>query len=214
MTRPVPGVHSLIELLKRRGIQDELVLDAIRVVDRKQFVPPSFASRAYDDIPLPISVGQTISQPTVVAVMTQELSIKPTNRVLEIGTGSGYQTAILSRLARYVYSIERFGLLASSAKRLLVDKLKLQNISLSLADGTRGLPKAAPFDRIMVTAASEDIPPALLQQLKNGGIMVLPIGSHDGDQNLVRVQKTESGLEYSDIFPVRFVPLLEGVDDA
>ena len=205
---------ALIDKIKRRGVVAEPVLDAMLKVDRREFVSKTFASRAYDDMALPIALGQTISQPTVVGLMTQALNIKPLNRVLEVGTGSGYQTMILSHLCRHVYSLERFRSLAESAKQLVVGRHKRQNVSILHADGGRGLPDAAPFDRILVTAASEEVPPYLLEQLKIGGIMVLPVGRTLSEQCLMQVTKgAGEDDEYNELCGVRFVPLLEGVKD-
>lgn len=205
---------ALIGTIKSRGVVSEEVLEVINKVDRREFVSETFVSRAFEDIALPILGGQTISQPTIVGLMTQALEIKRSNRVLEVGTGSGYQTMILSHLCRHVYSIERYRALAYSAQKLVVNKHKRQNVSIVYADGTRGLPDAAPFDKILVTAASEDIPPTLLQQLKIGGIMVLPLGRSNLHQSLVQVvKKSTKDHRYNDLGRVRFVPLLEGVRD-
>ncbi|MCY3877699.1 MAG: protein-L-isoaspartate(D-aspartate) O-methyltransferase [Rhodobacteraceae bacterium] len=207
------GNASLIRQVRSRGVNSEQVLNAMAAVDRKTFVPAPFASRAYEDIALPTSMGQTISQPTVVGWMTQELRLTTSHRVLEIGTGSGYQTLILSYLARYVYSLERFRSLADTARETVIEKHKRKNVSILHMDGGIGLPDAAPFDRIIVTAAAEDVPPKLLDQLKAGGTMVLPINCSATEQRLMRVDKRPSGPEYTELFGVRFVPLLEGVKD-
>ncbi len=205
---------ALIDKVSKSGVISETVLDAMRKVDRGEFVSATFASRAYEDIALPISLGQTISQPTIVGLMTQALNIGKLHRVLEVGTGSGYQTMVLSHLCRHVYSIERFSSLAENAKKLVAGKHKRQNVSIVHADGGRGLPDAAPFDRILVTAASEEVPPFLLEQLKVGGIMVLPLGRTLSEQCLMQVIKKPGGEdEYNDLGKVRFVPLLEGVKD-
>ena len=169
-----------------------------------------FADRAYEDMPLPIECGQTISQPSVVGIMTQALSVSPRDKVLEVGTGSGYQSAVLSYLARRVYTVERYKTLVRSAQSLFAS-LDISNVTCMYADGSHGLPDQAPFDRIIVTAAAEDPPGPLLAQLKIGGIMVLPVGQSSSLQTLLRVIKTENGYEYEDIRPIRFVPLIEGL---
>jgi protein-L-isoaspartate(D-aspartate) O-methyltransferase len=191
-------------------VTDKLVLEAMEAVDRGPFIRGLFANRAYEDMPLPISCGQTISQPSVVGLMTQALDIAPRDKVLEIGTGSGYQAAILSKLARRVYTIDRHSRLVREA-RAVFEAMDLTNITAITADGSYGLPEQAPFDRIIVTAAAEDPPGPLLAQLKEGGIMVLPVGQSDAVQHLIRVRKTADGLEYDELRAVRFVPLLEGL---
>ncbi|NIZ09234.1 protein-L-isoaspartate(D-aspartate) O-methyltransferase [Pseudooceanicola sp. HF7] len=197
--------------LRSRGVTDKRVLEAMEKVDRGVFVRGLFAERAYEDMPLPIACGQTISQPSVVGLMTQALDVQPRDKVMEIGTGSGYQAAVLSHLARRVYTLDRHTRLVREAKGVL-DSLGLVNVTTFAADGTMGLPEQAPFDRILVTAAAEDPPGPLLAQLKTGGIMVLPVGQSDTVQSLIRVRKLEDGgLEYDELRPVRFVPLLEGM---
>lgn len=196
--------------LRSKGITDQRVLSAMEKIDRGLFVRGLFAERAYEDMPLPIACGQTISQPSVVGLMTQALEISPRHKVLEIGTGSGYQAAVLSYLARRVYTIERHRTLVSDAKKLF-EELDLSNIIPILSDGSRGLQEQAPFDRIIVTAAAEDPPGPLLAQLKEGGIMVIPVGQSDTVQNLIRVTRTEDGYHYDDLRTVRFVPLVEGL---
>jgi protein-L-isoaspartate(D-aspartate) O-methyltransferase len=196
--------------LRSRGVTDQRVLSAMEAVDRGPFIKGLFASRAYEDMPLPIACGQTISQPSVVGLMTQALEVSPRDKVLEIGTGSGYQAAILSKLARRVYTIDRHRRLVREAREIF-EALDLSNITAITADGSHGLAEQAPFDRIIVTAAAEDPPGPLLTQLKVGGIMVLPVGQSDAVQHLIRVRKTETGLEYDEMRAVRFVPLLEGL---
>lgn len=196
--------------LRSRGVTDRRVLAAMEQVDRAPFIRGIFSERAYEDTPLPIACGQTISQPSVVGIMTQALKISPRDKVLEIGTGSGYQAAILSRLARRVYTVDRHQRLVREA-RALFEELDLTNITAITADGSHGLPDQAPFDRIIVTAAAEDPPGPLLAQLKIGGIMVVPVGQSDAVQHLIRVRKDEDGLVYDELLPVRFVPLLEGL---
>ena len=196
--------------LRSKGVTDARVLSAMESVDRGPFITGLFAARAYEDMPMPIACGQTISQPSVVGLMTQALEVSPRDKVLEIGTGSGYQAAILSKLARRVYTIDRHRRLVREA-RVIFDEMGLTNITTLAADGSHGLPQQAPFDRIIVTAAAEDPPGPLLAQLKEGGIMVLPVGQSDTVQHLIRVRKTADGLEYDEMRAVRFVPLLEGL---
>ena len=196
--------------LRAHGVTDKAVLEAMERVDRGRFVQGLFAARAYEDRPLPIPCGQTISQPSVVGLMTQALEVGPRHKVLEVGTGSGYQAAILSHLARRVYTVERHRELARSA-RALIDDLGLVNVTVMTSDGSLGLPEQAPFDRILLTAAPEDPPANLLAQLREGGIMVLPVGQSDAVQSLIKVRKTAEGLDYEELCDVRFVPLVEGV---
>ncbi len=196
--------------LRSKGVTDKRVLSAMETIDRGPFIRGLFAERAYEDMPLPIACGQTISQPSVVGLMTQALQLSPRDKVLEIGTGSGYQAAILSKLARRVYTIDRHRRLVHEAREIF-DRLDLTNITAITADGSFGLAEQAPFDRIIVTAAAEDPPGPLLAQLKEGGIMVVPVGQSDAVQHLIRVRKTADGLEYDELRAVRFVPLLEGL---
>lgn len=198
----------LIMHLRSLGIADTRVLAAMEKVPRERFVPTAMLDQAYEDIALPIGRGQTISQPFVVATMTQALEIGDRDKVLEIGTGSGYQTAILSHLCRRVYSIERHKPLLIHAEKMF-DELRLRNITAICGDGMKGWPDQAPFDRIIVTAAAADNPPsALMDQLKPGGIMVIPVGGQ-GNQVLRRYKKEgEDTFAVRDICPVRFVPLL------
>ena len=196
--------------LRSKGVTDKHVLNAMEQVDRGPFIRGHFSDRAYEDTPLPIACGQTISQPSVVGLMTQALKISPRDTVLEVGTGSGYQAAILSQLARRVYTVDRFKRLASEAAAIF-RQLDLTNITTLTADGSFGLPDQAPFDRILVTAAAEDPPGPLLAQLKIGGIMVLPVGQSDTVQSLIRVTRSETGYDYDELRPVRFVPLVEGL---
>lgn len=195
--------------LRRRGIMDQAVLRAMDEVPREHFVGDPQASSAYADQALPIACGQTISQPYVVAYMTEQLRVAPSHRVLEVGTGSGYQAAVLSRLAREVVSVERYRTLAEAA-RIRLATLGYRNVEVVLGDGMVGLPARAPFDRIIVTAAAEQIPQALSEQLADGGIMILPLGPHDGAQQLVRLTRSASGLQRENLIAVRFVPLLPG----
>ncbi len=196
--------------LRSKGVTDARVLSAMEEIDRGPFIRGLFAERAYEDMPLPINCGQTISQPSVVGLMTQALQISPRDKVLEVGTGSGYQAAILSKLARRVYTIDRHRRLVHEAREIF-EALDLTNVTAVTGDGSFGLPEQAPFDRIIVTAAAEDPPGPLLAQLKIGGIMVVPVGQSDAVQTLIRVRKSEDGLEYDELRPVRFVPLLEGL---
>ena len=196
--------------LRSRGVTDSRVLEAMEQIDRGPFVRGIFSERAYEDTPLPIACGQTISQPSVVGLMTQALQVSPRDTVLEVGTGSGYQAAILAKLARRVYTIDRHARLVREA-RMIFDALQLPNVTSLVGDGSFGLPDQAPFDRIIVTAAAEDPPGPLLAQLKPGGIMVVPVGQSDTVQTLIRVRKSEDGLDYDELRPVRFVPLLEGL---
>ena len=197
--------------LRKAGIVDKKVLDAMERVDRKNFVTSVFSEKAYDDTPLPIACGQTISQPTVVGLMTQALQVTSRDKVLEVGTGSGYQAAILGLLARRVYTVERHSLLVNNASKVF-QKLNISNITTICADGGYGLEQQAPFDRIIVTAASDDPPAPLLSQLKTGGIMVIPVGQSDNIQNLIKIAKTDGGYDYQDLQTVRFVPLVAGTE--
>ena len=195
--------------LRRRGISDQAVLRAMDEVPREHFVSAELTDSAYADQALPIACGQTISQPYVVAYMTEQLEVEPQHRVLEIGTGSGYQAAILSRLAREVVSVERYRTLADTARERL-ETLGLSGVTIIAGDGFAGVPALAPFDRIMVTAAAEKVPEALVAQLAEGGKMVLPLGPRDGTQHLVKLTKTAEGLSRQNLIAVRFVPLLPG----
>ena len=201
---------ALMFELRRNGVTDERVLKAMEGIDRGLFVRGTFSERAYEDTPLPIACGQTISQPSIVGLMTQALELRPHHTVLEIGTGSGYQAAVLSRLARRVWTVDRHRSLVREAQRAL-DALGVSNVTTFAADGTLGLPAQAPFDRILVTAAAEDPPGPLLAQLGDGGIMVVPVGQSDAVQTLVKVTRSGDGLDYEDLRAVRFVPLLEGL---
>jgi protein-L-isoaspartate(D-aspartate) O-methyltransferase len=196
--------------LRSKGVTDPAVLMAMESVDRAAFVKGIFADRAYEDMPLPISCGQTISQPSIVGIMTQALRISPRDKILEVGTGSGYQAAILSHLARRVYTVDRYKRLVTEAQAIFAAQ-DITNITTFATDGSHGLPDQAPFDRILLTAAAEDPPGTLLQQLRVGGIMVLPVGQSDTVQSLIRVTRHDSGFDYEELRPVRFVPLLEGL---
>ena len=195
--------------LRQRGISDKAVLRAMDQVPREHFVEARFADSAYADQAMPIACGQTISQPYVVAYMTEQLAVRPNHRVLEVGTGSGYQAAVLSRLAREVVTLERYRTLANSARARL-KTLNYNNVEVLLGDGFGGEPMRAPYDRIIVTAAAESIPQALIAQLAEDGIMVLPLGPHDGGQELIKLTKTGQGISRENLIGVRFVPLLPG----
>ena len=195
--------------LRRRGIADQGVLRAMDEVPRERFVEPTFADSAYADQALPIACGQTISQPYVVAYMTEQLEMESHHRVLEVGTGSGYQAAVLSHLAREVVSVERYRTLAEEARARL-KALAYENVDIVVGDGFAGVPDRAPYDRIIVTAAAETIPEALLDQLADGGIMILPLGSHDGSQHIIKLTKSVTGIRRENLIPVRFVPMLPG----
>lgn len=210
MTEEAERKMAFLYALRSRGVTDGRVLTAMEKIDRGRFVKGVFADRAYEDMPLPIACGQTISQPSVVGLMTQALAVSPRDTVLEVGTGSGYQAAILSHLARRVYTVDRFRRLVREAADLF-RQLNLANVTAITADGSHGLPDQAPFDRIIVTAAAEDPPGPLLAQLKPGGIMVVPVGQSDAVQSLIKVTRSASGFDYEELRPVRFVPLVEGL---
>ncbi len=196
--------RMVAEQLRARDIRSSLVLDAMLTVPRHLFVPEPQRAGAYDDSPLPIGLGQTISQPYIVAFMTQALELEPNHRVLEIGTGSGYQAAVLSLLAKEVYTIEILPALAERARKTLAD-LGYRNIQVRTGNGYLGWPEHAPYDRIMVTAAPDEVPPALVQQLKVGGLMAIPVGT--ASQELRILRRTETGTELLSTLPVRFVPM-------
>ena len=214
MPKPLSGDDNVGRMqfllaLRKRGITDSTVLRAMDEVPREHFVENVFADDAYADQALPIACGQTISQPYVVAYMTEQLGVQGDHRVLEIGTGSGYQSAVLSRLAREVVTVERYRTLAEAARARLA-ALGYRNVEVRVGDGLAGVPERAPYDRIMVTAAAETVPEALVQQLAEGGAMVLPLGPHSGTQQLVKLTKGEQGIKQEDLIGVRFVPLLPG----
>ena len=203
------GRMQFLLSMRQRGIMDAAVLRALDEVPREHFVEEAMAERAYADQALPIDCGQTISQPYVVAYMTEQLGVKPNHRVLEVGTGSGYQAAVLSRLAREVVSVERYRTLAEAARERLT-RLGYDNIEVLVGDGLAGVPERSPYDRIMVTAAAELVPVTLVEELTDGGVMILPLGPHAGTQRLIKVTKSEQGLQREDLIGVRFVPLLPG----
>ncbi|WP_246664184.1 protein-L-isoaspartate(D-aspartate) O-methyltransferase [Tardiphaga sp. P9-11] len=196
--------------LRRRGISDRLVLRAMEDIPRDRFVEPNDRAHAWRDTALAIACGQTISQPFVVAYMTEQLQLNAGHRVLEVGTGSGYQAAILSKLVRNVLSIERYRTLADAARTRL-EALGLHNIEVMLGDGLNPAANLGSFDRIVVTAAVEEVPVALTDRLEDGGILIAPVGPHNGVQTLVRIRKTGDGLERKELVDVRFVPALPGI---
>jgi protein-L-isoaspartate(D-aspartate) O-methyltransferase len=194
--------------LRQRGIADERVLAAMERVSRHEFAPERYRDQAYEDHPLPIGQGQTISQPYIVAIMLDALQLSPTDKVLEIGTGSGYVTALLAELTARVISIERHESLAESARGLLA-ALGYSNVNVVTGDGTQGFPEAAPYDAIVVSAAAADMPPALITQLGEGGRMIIPVGSEDSQQlRLVRMENGQPNIEFREL--CRFVPLIAG----
>jgi protein-L-isoaspartate(D-aspartate) O-methyltransferase len=196
--------------LRRRGISDQAVLRAMEEIPRDVFVAPADRADAYRDSALPIACGQTISQPFVVAYMTEQLQLQKHHRVLEIGTGSGYQAAILSRLCSHVLSIERYRTLADSA-RVRLENLGCDNVEVMLGDGFDIPAGAGNFDRIIVTAAMEKVPEALTQRLEPGGMLIAPVGPHQGTQTLIRLVRSEAGFERKELVDVRFVPALPGI---
>ena len=197
----------LVMQLRRAGISDTAVLSAIERIPREAFVLPSFLDQAYENRALPIDMGQTLSQPLVVAVMTEALRAGRRTKVLEVGTGSGYQAAVLSRICRRVYSIERHRLLLRQAEERFTE-LRLHNITTRHGDGFRGWPEQAPFERIMVTAAPEEVPGRLVDQLAPGGILIVPVGGSNRDQDLLRLTRRDHGVEEESLGKVRFVPLI------
>lgn len=201
----------MVRHIRSQGVRDSATLAAMRAVPRHEFVPERHRDRAYGDHPLPIGHGQTISQPYIVAYMTEMLNVDPGAQVLEVGTGSGYQAAVLAELGCEVYTIEIFEALAESARQRL-RRLGYDGIDVRHADGHHGWSDAAPFDAIVVTAAAGYIPPALVEQLRPGGRMLIPVGSVYGVQNLILVRKGEDGeVTTRNLLPVRFVPMLEGL---
>ena len=198
----------LIMELRRQGIRDDGVLRAIEQTPREMFVPDAFRDQAYDNVALPLAQGQTISQPYVVAFMTEALQVTPRSRVLEIGTGSGYQAAVLARLVRQVYTVERYRSLAQAAQERFKALGFNDKVLCRGGDGMRGWPEAAPFDRILVTAAAPEVPAALMEQLAPDGILVAPIGSAS-EQDVVRYVRTPNGIMSDRLLAVRFVPLVD-----
>ena len=186
------------------------MLGAIEKTPRERFIPPAFADQAYENVALPIEHGQTVSQPYVVALMTEKLELGERHKVLEIGTGSGYQTAVLARLARRVFTIERHRELLRDAQARL-ESLRLTNIVFRFGDGTNGWPEQIPYDRVIVTAAATDIPALLIDGLARDGVLVAPVGSDRRDQQLLRIRRTDGGFATEDLGLVRFVPLVAGL---
>ncbi len=213
MTTPDAGrrthIAEMILRLRRAGITDRRVVTAIEQAPRDLFVPAELRAAAYADQALPIDCGQTISAPVVVGMMTAALDVGEDDRVLEIGTGTGYQTAILARLARRVYTIERFRTLTAAAESRF-RTLRLANITTLTGDGIKGWPEQAPFDRIVVTASDAAVPAALLKQVRLGGVLVMPVGPADGVQRLMRFERGEEGFDERVLAEVRFVPLIPG----
>jgi len=212
MFRAAATLGEMVERqLLARDIRDPRVLEAMRTIDRALFVPPEYRHEAYADHPIPIGYGQTISQPYIVALMTQALELSGTERVLEIGTGSGYQTAVLAHLAREVYTIEIHAPLQERARRVL-EALGYRNVHYRVGDGRAGWPEAAPFDRILCAAAAEEVPPAWLEQLGEGGILVMPVGGRFS-QVLVRIERRGGRFLRDEFCPCRFVPLVGESDE-
>jgi protein-L-isoaspartate(D-aspartate) O-methyltransferase len=207
---PPPEKMMFQLTLRRRGISDQAVLRAMEDVPREAFVQEGDRPDAYRDSALGIACGQTISQPFVVAYMTEQLQLQKGHRVLEIGTGSGYQAAVLAQLAGQVVTVERFRALADAARKRL-EKLHCSNVDVILADGLSLAAELGQFDRIMVTAAMVEIPQALLDRLEPGGVLIAPVGPHHGVQTLVRIVRTESGFDRKELVDVRFVPALPGI---
>ena len=200
----------LLMELRRAGIGDARVLGAIEKTPREKFVPPAFEDQAYENLALPIGQGQTVSQPYVVALMTDKLELGERHNALEIGTGSGYQAAVLARLCRRVFSIERHRELLRDAERRF-GELHLRNIVCRCGDGTKGWPEQAPYDRVIVTAAAGQVPPTLIDRLAPGGILVAPVGEDHRDQQLIRIRRHDHGFSTEHLGLVRFVPLVVGL---
>ena len=206
---PVSEKAKMMLDLRQGGVIDVGVLEAIEMTPRDMFLPDTFKQQAYDDVALPIGHHQTLSQPSVVGRMTQALEVTDRMKVLEIGTGSGYQAAVLARLCRRLYTVERHPQLLKLAEQRL-KKLGLVNVTMVVGDGSLGWPEQAPFERILVTAAAADIPEILLDQLAEGGIMIVPVGLDENDQHLLRVRRTGGAIETEDLGATRFVPLIAG----
>ena len=200
---------KLLLLLRQEGVTDSRILSAFESVPREIFVDELFKNHAYENVSLPIDCGQTISQPSVIAIMTKALDLGARMKALEIGTGSGYQTAILARLCRRVYTVERHRTLSIEAAKKF-HKLTIHNVSTKVGDGYSGWPAQAPFQRILITAAAAEPPPILLEQLGDGGVMVIPIGSADSEQTLYRLQREGEKIIKNFLADVRFVPLVKG----
>ena len=211
MTLEATKIRLVMEL-RQQGISDRAVLSAIERVPREAFVPDSFHDQAYENTALPIGHGQTISQPAVVGFMTQALEVGPRMKVLEIGTGCGYQAAVLARLCRRLYSIERFRELLRDAEARFRD-LRINNITTRWGDGAIGWPEQAPFDRIILTAAASEVPPVLFDQLTADGVLISPIDRTSHKQVLMRYRRQDEGLKAEELWPVRFVPMVDGTVD-
>ena len=209
MNGDVRKIRLLMEL-RKQGVSDTKVLSAMERVPRQLFVPEAFQDQAYENIALPIGAGQTISQPQIVAEMTTALELGPRLKVLEVGTGSGYQAAVLAHLCRRLYTIERHRTLAEEAESRFA-ALRLGNIVVQIGDGVAGWPAQAPFDRIIVTAQAEMLPEVLLSQLREGGVMILPIVENGRGQKVVRLRRKANGVERESLMDARFVPLLDGL---
>ena len=205
-----PRKLRLLMDLRRAGIADQRVLGAIERVPRERFVPPTFLDQAYENVALPIGQGQTVSQPYVVARMTEALEVGERHKVLEIGTGSGYQAAVLALLCRRVFSIERHRPLLREAEARLAE-LRVHNVTLRYGDGTKGWPEQAPFDRIIVTAAAAELPNILAESLVPDGVLVAPVGEERREQRLIRIRRTADGFAREELAAVRFVPLVAGL---
>ena len=203
----------LVMELRQQGITDKAVLSAIERVPREAFVPETFHDQAWENTALPIGHGQTISQPAVVAFMTQALELGPRMKVLEIGTGCGYQAAVLAQLCRRIYTVERYRELLREAEARF-RRLRLNNITTRWGDGAKGWPEQAPFDRIIMTAAAQSVPETLFEQLGEDGLLIAPVGRTSYEQVLMRYRKKADSLENEELWPVRFVPLIEGTVDA
>ena len=200
----------LWEELRAEGIVDEDILTTLDHIPREEFIPKAMRGQAYENAALPIDSGQTISQPYIVAFMTQALKVTKKHKVLEVGTGSGYQATVLARLCRRLFTIERHLPLLTAAEEIF-KKLNIFNITTLFGNGMKGWPEQAPFDRIMVTAASEEIPAKLLEQLKDGGIMVIPVGAQGKSQHIIRISRHGDDYNQENLLPVKFVPLLSGI---
>lgn len=202
-------IADLLLRLRRVGVTDQRLLAAMEAVPRDVFVPADSVGEAYSERALPIDCGQTISAPAIVGIMTAALEVTDRDRVLEVGTGSGYQAAVLAKLARRVYTVDRFRTLVGAAEQRFA-ALDLSNITTRVGDGMKGWPEQAPFDKIVITAAGETLPEVLLAQVRVGGIIVAPVGPPEGVQKLVKIIRTEDGYERSVLADVRFVPLIPG----
>jgi protein-L-isoaspartate(D-aspartate) O-methyltransferase len=211
MTLEARKIRLVMEL-RQQGITDKAVLSALERTPREVFVPENFHDQAYENTALPIGHGQTISQPSVVAYMTQALELGRRMKVLEVGTGCGYQAAVLSRLCRRVYTIERYRELMREAEKRF-QKMRIGNIVTRWGDGAKGWPEQAPFDRIIVTAAAKEVPQALKDQLADGGLLIAPVGRNTFDQVLIRLRRKGDEFESEELWPVRFVPLVGGTAD-